>query len=173
MQKQGKVVQINLSMMAKSQAGKEYPAWQLIFSTPDGKVENLTKHRNSLKFNSSLAASLNSLAVGDDIVVTLEKKGDFWEVESITKGTGNTSIPTGGTATPTKITGSNYETKEERALRQRLIVRQSSLSSAIAFFEKAKAAPSVEEVIGVAERFTEYVFEDKQDAMIKPQGEIE
>ncbi len=60
---------------------------------------------------------------------------------------------------------SNYETSDERATRQRLIVRQSSLSSAIALLKTEvrtpdmPSIPTVENVLQVAEIFTEFVFE--------------
>jgi hypothetical protein len=54
---------------------------------------------------------------------------------------------------------STYETPEERAQRQILIVRQSSLSSAVALLTTgAKAAPSVDSVLDVAKSFENYVF---------------
>ena len=51
---------------------------------------------------------------------------------------------------------SNYETSEERAARQRLIVRQSSLSNAV---DLLGVGATVESVLQVAEIFTEFVFE--------------
>lgn len=54
---------------------------------------------------------------------------------------------------------STYETPEERAQRQVLIVRQSSLSSAVALLTiGAKTAPSAQAVVDVAKQFEDYVF---------------
>jgi hypothetical protein len=54
---------------------------------------------------------------------------------------------------------STYETPEERAQRQILIVRQSSLSSAVALLTTgAKTAPSAQAVVDVAKEFEAYVF---------------
>jgi len=54
---------------------------------------------------------------------------------------------------------STYETPEERAQRQVLIVRQSSLSSAVALLTTgAKTAPSAQAVVDVAKEFEAYVF---------------
>ena len=52
---------------------------------------------------------------------------------------------------------SNYETAEERAARQVLIVRQSSISSAVEFgaYNKLKSA---EEILAIAQQFEDYVF---------------
>jgi hypothetical protein len=63
--------------------------------------------------------------------------------------------PTGTRTAPT----SNYETREERAIRQRLIVRQSSLSAAIATLTPgSKAALNPDEVEALAERYNSFVF---------------
>lgn len=58
----------------------------------------------------------------------------------------------------TRVTGSNYETKEERAERQVMIVRQSSLSNAVATFalDGTKATPK--QVISLARTYEDYVF---------------
>jgi hypothetical protein len=54
---------------------------------------------------------------------------------------------------------SNYETPEERAQRQVLIVRQSSLSSAVAMLTAgAKTPPKVEDVLALASRLEGFVF---------------
>lgn len=60
-----------------------------------------------------------------------------------------------------KVLGSTYETAEERAARQRLIVRQSSLAQAIEF---AKLVPGVldwqrDDILELAGQFTAWVFE--------------
>ena len=54
------------------------------------------------------------------------------------------------------------ETPEERAVRQKLIVRQSSITNAIALFElDKKRVPTVQDVIQVARQFEDYVFGNK------------
>ena len=70
------------------------------------------------------------------------------------------SAPAGGKA-PAATPRSTYETPEERAQRQVLIVRQSSLSSAIAMLQAAgdkKTAINVDTAILVAKQFEDYVF---------------
>ena len=54
-----------------------------------------------------------------------------------------------------RVTGSNYETKEERAARQVYIIRQSSLSTAVELLGQGK---SVADVIATAKQFEAYVF---------------
>lgn len=58
---------------------------------------------------------------------------------------------------------STYETPEERAAKQVYIVRQSSVSNAVAILSVgAKAAPDVNKVLEVARQLENYVF-DKKD----------
>lgn len=68
------------------------------------------------------------------------------------------SAPAGGKA-PAATPRSTYETPEERAQRQVLIVRQSSLSAAVnLLLAGAKTPPLVENVLAIAKQFEDYVF---------------
>ena len=58
-------------------------------------------------------------------------------------------------ATGGRVTGSNYETKEERAQRQVYIIRQSSISSAV---ELLGTGAKTADVIATAKEFEAYVF---------------
>jgi len=103
-----------------------------------------------------------------DIVAAKNNKG-FWDWTSASKGIAGTEVKpaqTGGTATPR----GSYETPEERAIRQKLIVRQSSLSNALEFFTLTKKAPTVESVTEVADAFVAYVFNTNNNGM---QGVLE
>ena len=57
--------------------------------------------------------------------------------------------------TPTRVTGSNYETKEERAARQVYIIRQSSLATAVDLLGQGA---STDTVIETAKVFETYVL---------------
>lgn len=57
-----------------------------------------------------------------------------------------------------KVLGSTYETKEERAARQVLIVKQSSLSSAIASFGSKVADLDEAAITARAQEFADWVF---------------
>lgn len=152
--KSGKVVSVKFDVPTEKQAGGSYPAWQLILALSNGKIESIVKHMNSLKYNAGLRTSLEALVPGDDVNVHLEKKGDFLEVTAVTKGS---EVPVSTSDSKVKVAGSNYETKEERAARQRLIVRQSSLSSAIEVYKGADN--SIDEILSIADKFTDWVFE--------------
>ena len=85
------------------------------------------------------------------------------------ESSGASGAPTAGSApATTRVSGSNYETKEERAARQVLIVKQSSLSAAVASLTPgAKATLDPATVLERAQAYTDWVFgksDDKQDA---------
>lgn len=117
--------------------------------------------------NKDVFAALQKAQFGDVFNVSRVKndKG-FWDWTGVSTGSSNSSNPTNsvesastrpdpvkGTVTPK----SNYETAEERAARQVLIVRQSSISSAVEFgaYNKLKDA---KEIISIAKEFEAYVF---------------
>lgn len=147
----GTVISVNISTTAKNQAGTSYPAWELIIKGADGRVLPIQRHLNSLKFNPTLQSQLTGLVPGDFVTVYQEKneKG-FNEVKEVQKG--ELTSPTAGTsyvppslgretvantvARSGKVVGSNYETPEERATRQRLIVAQSSITASLGYYEQ-------------------------------------
>lgn len=98
-------------------------------------------------------------------VRTQKNDKNFWDWVEVSKGgsaqTGGNSMATATTASPK----STYETAEERANRQILIVRQSSVSNAIEYLKlNPKKVPSVEEVINIASKLEDFVFGRKFDA---------
>ena len=99
-----------------------------------------------------------------DVTSVKNEKTGFWDWTAIGTGdSGNASqTNSGGQAvsqTTTRVTGSNYETKEERAVKQRYIVRQSSVANAIsALAINAKSTPKSGEIVELAKVFEEYVF---------------
>ncbi len=163
----GTVVSVALETDATKQAGGTYKAWQLVYKGSDGKIKDVTKPVQGLKYNAQLKEALAALAPGDVFTMTVEKndKG-FNDVKSLVKGADAAAMPTAPSNVSsggTRVTGSNYETKEERAARQRLIVRQSSLTAALSYNELVKGKPSIEEVIELADYFTNWVFEVKDE----------
>jgi len=116
-------------------------------------------------------------------------KGDMFDVE-VTKNDAGfnqwvSCVPTDGSggdttsavsnssksSTSTASTGprtSTYETPEERATRQRLIVRQSSLTAALGILSPGSKGPlDVQVVKALAEELTDWVFE-KADLFDEP-----
>lgn len=150
----GEVVSVSLNAMAKRKDGGEYPAWQIIFKDDEGKVKDITKHVNGLKYTKGLKTSLEELNPGDKFTAVLEKKGDFNEVVKIVKGE---HVAVATEAKEGKVTGSNWETKEEREWNRIRIIRQSSISNAINLLKTEKVTPTVDDVLSVAGRFAQFV----------------
>ena len=164
----GTVVALELdTMITKADNSGSYPGWRLTYRTDAGKINEVAKHKKSLEFTKGLKSSLMTLSEGDKFVMVVEKNGPYNEILSITKGDApptDLPMPTRPEGKSSSVTvKSNYETAEERAARQRLIVRQSSLSNALQYFEVTKAKPNVNEVIDLAEQFTNFIFEVKTE----------
>lgn len=110
--------------------------------------------------NPATFKALEKASPGDEFAITVAKndKGyDNWT--SATKvAAGSGVAPSPARSAPSK---SSYETAEERAARQRLIVRQSSLAQAITFLGgQNSAGTSTNDVLELAEVFTDWVFEE-------------
>ena len=121
----------------------------------DGKLEE----KKLMSFGGSAPSFnvLRSAVKGDQFNITNQKneKG-FWEWTEASRGTAPAS-PAAKPAGASPAPRNTYETPEERARRQVLIVRQSSLSSAVAFFNNKKSA-TPDEVVDLARHFENYVF---------------
>jgi len=97
---------------------------------------------------------------GEMYEVKNEKIGDNWNWTEAVKTTAEESpkLPQGqGTYTSPKST---YETPEERAKKQIYIVRQSSISNAIAYATGVQGVKTVEALLTIAKKFEQYVFEE-------------
>jgi hypothetical protein len=127
--------------------------------TFQGKVES--KKIMSFGAGASSFTTLSTASGGSvwDVTVVKNDKGynDWVSTSPSTGGTPTEAAPAGKAASASPR--STYETPEERAQRQVLIVRQSSLSSAIATLGiGSKSAPKPSEVIAVAKEYEAYVF---------------
>jgi len=133
--------------------GRSYQSIEVTYKNDLGQTQSkkLMSFSNPTVFN-----HIKDLNKGESLNVTTEKDANgYWQWtgiggDNVVSETKQATPATGG-----RVTGSNYETKEERAARQILIVRQSSLSSAV---ELLGAGKSVEDVIATAKQFEAYVF---------------
>jgi len=152
---------IEIIQVSVEDKGK-YKKADVIYKTSEGKVTN--KVVVSFGVSESVFKKLQEAKNGTSYEVTTQKndKG-YWDWTDISEATKEAQItmatkPTGNTSPK-----STYETAEERALRQVLIVRQSSLSNAVAFFAlNPKKVPAPQEVLEIATMFEEYVFGKRQ-----------
>lgn len=91
--------------------------------------------------------------------------GDFFEIELKKNANGNwewvnaTKVEEGSPTTAAGSTGKsgNWETSEERARRQILIVRQSCLAQAIAYHNDSDVEPTTEDILKTAVEFEQWV----------------
>ncbi len=166
---QGVVISFTPQMKATKQGGGTFDAWELAYRNPANEIKAITKPVQQLRFNPAVASALNSLKPGDEFTLYQEKneKG-YLDVKSIEKGIkstqevalgptpdGNRSEVRGG-----KVTGSNYETPEERAKKQVVIVRQGVLNAAIEYSKMFEVKPNQEEIVELAQKFEKYVYKD-------------
>lgn len=141
--------------------------------------ENKVEGKKLVDFNDKAVFEFfKGLKNGDKVTVTKDK-GDndqYWKwvgadftgnSQGTSAGTANAPVQQSSTNAGTdnsvvtrgRVTGSNYETSEERAARQRYIVRQSSVGAAIELL-KANGAPfDTGNVIDVAKQFEAFVFD--------------
>ena len=142
---------------------KGYTATNISYKTEDGKVKSM----KVLPFSEpqkAVAEAFASAASGDVYDVQLAKNDrGYWEFAAATKTGAKESAPAAKGSTGASKGG--WETPEERAARQVMIVRQSSVSSAVNYASQLPN-PTVERVIEVAKQFEAYVLS-------QPVGEIQ
>ena len=150
------IVDVGTPSTKASSNGRSYQEIELTYKTEGGQVAN----KKLMSFsNPSVFNHIKGLTKGEVVNVTTVKNAKgFWDWTGIGNEEDAPATTQSKPATAQaggRVTGSNYETKEERAARQILIVRQSSLSSAV---ELLGAGNSVADVIATAKQFEAYVF---------------
>ncbi len=161
-----KIQIVTKTLTTKPTARGSYQELEVVYKnlTFGGKVES----KKLMSFGASNASftTLSASADGSVWEVTVFKndKG-FNDWPDVTPAGGEVAAATAGTALdprtkPTaNTTKSTYETSEERAQRQVLIVRQSSASTAGAVLSAgAKTPPKIDDVIAAAKKLENYVF---------------
>lgn len=161
----GKIVSIDLNATITKASGGTYKGAEIVFKDANGKVQTKNIHENGLKYAPAVKNGLESLEPGDNFTVEMEKKDDFWTWISIKKGIEQEEKQKTTTQQSTASKSTSWETAEERAARQKLIVRQSSLTNAVAFLAIQPGTISITEgdVIETATTFYNWVFEQGVD----------
>jgi citrate synthase len=136
-----------------------------------GKVEG--KKVTSFGNNAAAFAQLSTAQPNDtfDVVVQKNDKG-FNEWTSMSKAVVSQAqqAPAAQTATETKATTygkSTYETPEERAKKQVYIIRQSSLTNAVATLSVGSKAVSPDSVLALAEKYVSYVLGESTQVSVE------
>ena len=130
---------INVQAATKpTKTGKTYVQLDVAYKnlTREGKIEG----KKIMPFqNPDVHANLQKATMGQVFEVTTVKEGEYWQwsnVQEVAKGGSvepqtSSAASSGYASKGTPSPKSTYETPEERAARQRLIVRQSCLSNAV------------------------------------------
>ena len=139
--------------------GRSYQSMEVTYKNDSGQVQS----KKLMSFsNPDVFKQAKEWKKGDVVDVNTQKDDNgYWQwvsigADQIAQATSNT----GNTKATTRVTGSNYETKEERAQRQVMIVRQSSISSAITALTAEGKRPSVSEILGMAKEFENFVMDN-------------
>ena len=177
MEIQIQIVQVDKQTKTTS-GGKPYVALELAFKNlSSGKLES----KKLMPFGTTSDAHkvLAGANQGDVFTVVSEKnqQSGYWDWLKATQAPPGTTAETVVASKATPSPKSTYETPEERAKKQVYIVKQSSLSNAVAVLGVgAKTPPKTEEIFALAQTFTDWVFAQetvKQTALIDMPNDFE
>lgn len=99
--------------------------------------------------------------VGQEVEVTMTKNSGGYSEWSAIEVDATEGVKTPSTGTPTnttRVTGSNYETAEERAKKQVYIIKQSSITAAISILNSQNQPATVDAVKETAQDLTDWVL---------------
>lgn len=157
--------------------GRQYQSLEVAYKDDQGRVSS----KKLMSFsNPDVFKAAQTWEKGDNVNIAMEKdENGYWnwtkvladgEVAPAPTNTGAVASSTSDSKPKTtRVTGSNYETKEERALRQTMIVRQSSLSNAVATLATHNSPLSPDQVITLASKYEKFVM----GTMIDGKGYVE
>ena len=148
---------------------KGYSIAEIAYKTDDGKAKGMKVLDYAQK---DVFAVVKDAKPGDVLDADFEKntKG-FWAFKTVSN-TGfkeTVVVPATPNSTAPSMTRGDWETSEERAAKQVMIVRQSSISNAIASLELNKQTKATTmDIIEIAQEFEDYVLGTTQST-----GEID
>lgn len=147
-----KIVSVGSPEMKQGPKAK-YSVFELEYAA-DGQL----RKRKIMSFAKEVYGVLKASQPGEFYDVEVKKNGEYWDWVSAVKASGTDSGASGGAATPAAGGGGGWsrETSEERAQRQVMIVRQSSLGHAVNALGTGK---TIEEYINTAKDFEAYVLD--------------
>lgn len=155
-----KILDVNIENVVK---GKSRYSKAAVTYTYNGEART----QNVMSFTNPQVFKTVQDSVGQEVEVTVIKNGagynEWSSVDPVGSGPSAqvpSSAPTPSTAPQsTRVTGSNYETPAERAQKQVYIVKQSSISAAIALATSNKEKQTAAEIIATAKEFVDFVFD--------------
>lgn len=153
---------IATSVETKPTAKGSYQQLEVTYKnlTYQGKVES--KKLMSFGANADAFKALANVQAGQLYNVTVVKNDKGYnDWVAVAASTGESSAAPAASKAATSAGRSTYETPEERAQRQVYIIRQSSISSAIATLAVGAKSLKPEDVLAVAKQYENYVFDVK------------
>lgn len=148
------IIDVGTVNQESTKKGKSYQSIEVTYKNDQGQVSS----KKLVSFaNPAIFTAAKGWQKGDQIDVRTEKdENGYWQWTGLNAAGEASPI----TAAPkeTRVTGSNYETKEERAQRQVYIIRQSSIASAISLASVGhKNTLNVHDVLNIADELVNYV----------------
>jgi hypothetical protein len=163
------VVDVSSLNTHSAKNGRQYQSIEIMYKNDAGQAQN----KKLMSFaNPAVFKAAQTWQKGDVIHVSTEKDANgYWQWTAVgddagdvtdkrDDGTaqGSTQAASSTSSAPTRVSGSNYETKDERAARQVMIVRQSSLANAVSTLAIAGSQASANDVISLAKLYEGYVL---------------
>lgn len=161
------IIDVAQPQTSTNRNGRQYQSLEVTYKDDQGRVSS----KKLMSFsNPEVFRTAQTWEKGDEVNIAMEKDdAGYWNwtavlaAGEVAPAPTNQSVATSSTgdskAKTTKVTGSNYETKEERALRQLMIVRQSSLSNAVATLATHGKPLSSADVVTLAKQYERFVME--------------
>jgi hypothetical protein len=150
-----KILDVNVETVTK---GKNSYQKAAVTYTYNGEART----QNVMSFTNPAVFKAVKEKVGQEAEVTVIKNGAGYNTWSAVEdvGTAPAASAASSPATgPTRVIGNNYETPAERATRQVYIIKQSSLSTAVALAASNKEKATPAEIIANAQQFVDWVFD--------------
>jgi hypothetical protein len=151
-------IQIEIINVGDVQKKEKYSTYEIVYRDI-GKEKVGTKKLMSFAYP-LVYNGLKGAQKGEKYNVTLVKEGEYWQwtefsVPGLEAPMAQQEAPP--SAAKNYVKGSNYETSEERAARQTSIIRQSSISNAIAALKVDKQKIDSDELFAYAAKIEDWV----------------
>lgn len=168
------IIDVAQPQTSTNRNGRQYQSVEVTYKDDQGRVSS----KKLMSFsNPEVFKTAQTWEKGDEVNIAMEKDdAGYWNwtavlaAGEVAPAPTNQSVATASTddkkpaGKSTRVTGSNYETKEERALRQLMIVRQSSLSNAVATLATHGSPLSSDQVITLAKTYERFVMQGDSSA---------
>jgi len=160
------VVDVSSLNTHSAKNGRQYQSIEIMYKNDAGQAQN----KKLMSFaNPAVFKAAQTWQKGDTVHVSTEKDANgYWQWTAVGNDAADVTDKRDGNAAqgstqaassaPTRVSGSNYETKDERAARQVMIVRQSSLSNAVSTLAIEGSKATANDVISLAKLYEGYVL---------------